>query len=198
MGDAALQAVAELVPTMRESVALVLLSAAASACGASTPRSSAASNDPWTYPIHLGDSRTKAHDLLGSPKRATDVLEEFPKSGVTLWFNTEGKVAKVNLQGVAGALYTGPSSMLADNWIPSDRTLVFGLGASSTGEAFLKTLGPPLDETNGGAAARREIRRVWRREGYVVDATFLGAPRSEGPRTFPTGALLWVEASHGQ
>jgi hypothetical protein len=64
-----------------------------------------------------------------SARRTTAVLEEFPKSSITLWFDFESRVNKVSVHRVAGSLYADQSSMIGDNWIPSDRPLLFGLSA---------------------------------------------------------------------
>ena len=72
------------------------------------------SDGAWTYPLHFGDSRGKVHEVLGSATHTTEVLEEYPLSGVTLWFSPEGRVTKFNFQGAAGALYSD-----GQNWIPS-------------------------------------------------------------------------------
>jgi hypothetical protein len=176
---------------------LILVLPMALGCGSVGSPGQRSDADPWTYPVRLAESRAKAHELLGNPARTTEVLEEFPKSGITLWFDSEGRVTKINLHGIAGALYAGPSSMYGDNWIPSDRSLLLGLNARSTEEEFLRILGPPADQTEAGRATQREVRRVWRRDGYVLDATFLAVERTEAGKTFPKGALLWFEVSRG-
>ena len=118
-------------------------------------------------------------------------------SGVTLWFDPEGRVSKVGLQGAAGALYSGPLSTLGPNWIPSDQSLVFGLTAHSSDRDFARALGAPVSEIEGGSSSRREVRRVWRKSSYLLDATFLGSDRSDSGKTFQNGTLLWVEVSRG-
>jgi hypothetical protein len=120
------------------------------------------------------------------------VLEEFPLSGVTLWFSPEGRVTKLNFQGGAGALYS-----IGPDWIPSDRTVAFGLSARSSEAEFTTRLGAPASETESGSAAAKELRRVWRKDGYVIDALFLGSDRNDLGRAFPKGSLLWVELSPG-
>lgn len=147
---------------------------------------------PWTYAVHLGDSRGRAHELLGNATRTTEVLEEYPLSGVTVWFSPEGRVTKFNFQGSAAALYSS-----GQNWIPSDRTVVFGLTASSSATDFASRLGSPVDESEVGPLAARELRRIWRKEGYLIDALFLASDRTGGGQTFPKGSLLWVELSSG-
>ena len=82
------------------------------------------SRNGWEYPIRLGDPHSKVHQFLGNAARTTEVLEEYPMSGVTTWFDLEGRLAKLNFHGKAGALYSGPNAMMAPNWIPSDRPLI--------------------------------------------------------------------------
>ncbi len=150
------------------------------------------SHSPWTYPLHLGDSREKVHEVLGNAMRTTDVLEEYPLSGVTLWFSPEGRLTKFNFQGAAGALYSG-----SQNWIPSERTVVFGLTARSSDADFAGRLGAPVTESVTGSTAARELRRIWRKDGYLIDGLFLASDRSDLGHTFPRGSLLWVEISPG-
>lgn len=145
---------------------------------------------PWTYPVHLGDSRGKAHELLGNATRTTEVLEEYPLSGVTVWFSPEGRIIRLNFQGSAGALYSS-----GQNWIPSDRAVVFGLTAGSSATDFASRLGAPVNESEVGPLAARELRRIWRKERYLIDALFLASDRTSGGQTFPKGSLLWVELS---
>jgi hypothetical protein len=147
----------------------------------------------WTYPLHLGDSRGEAHAALGNATRTTEVLEEYPLSGVTLWFSPEGRVTKFNFQGAAAVLYSDGGS-----WIPSSRTVVFGLTARSSDADFAGRLGAPVTESEAGApglATARERRRVWRKDGYLIDALFLASDRNHRGQIFPKGSLLWVEIS---
>ena len=153
------------------------------------------SGSSWTYPLRLGDSRGKAHEILGNATRTTEVLEEYPLSGVTLWFSPEGRATKFNFQGSSGLLYSG-----GQNWIPSDRTIVFGLTSRSTDADFLGRLGNPVSENEAGspgAAGAREVRRIWRKGGYLIDALFLASDRSYVGQTLPKGSLVWVEISPG-
>jgi hypothetical protein len=178
-------------------VLFTILFLATSACRSIGSGGNANQGDSWTYPIHLGDSRAKAHQLLGNPIRTTDVLEEYPMSGVTLWFGAEGRISKVGLEGIASSLYTGPVSMIGDNWIPSDRAILFGLNARLTEEEFSRILGTPVDQNEAGRVTEKEVRRVWRRDGYIIDATFLAVARTKEDKMFPKGALLWFAVSRG-
>src|SRR4029453_8674907 len=76
----------------------------------------------WQYPVHLGDSRAKVHELLGGPYDQTlDYREAYPASGVEVWFDPEGRVSKFSFVGEASALYqTFPVQ------IRSDRNLMLG------------------------------------------------------------------------
>jgi hypothetical protein len=76
-------------------------------CGAGqvSPALKAAGPDSWQYPIRLGDTRARVHELLGAASRTTTNLEEYPTSGVDVWFNTEGRVTKLNFAGEASVVY---------------------------------------------------------------------------------------------
>ena len=118
-------------------------------------------------------------------------------SGVTLWFDPGGRLTKINLHGVVGALYSEPNSIVGENWIASDRPLVFGLTAHATESDFASVLGVPVSQNEAGSTNRREVRRVWRKDSYLIDALFLASDRTEDGRKFPKGALLWFEVSRG-
>lgn len=155
------------------------------------------SRNGWEYPIRLGDPRSKVHEFLGNATRTTEVLEEYPMSGVTTWFDLGGRLTKLNFHGEAGALYSGPNSMIAPNWIPSDRPLLFGLTAHADEGDFKRRLGSPINEVEAGPAKAKEVRCVWRKDGYVIDALFLASDREEGGKTFAKGCLVWFEVSPG-
>ena len=180
--------------------AILIATAWFSACDlkdAGSQRIGSDSPSSWAYPLHFGDSRGRAHEVLGPAARTTEVLEEYPMSGVTLWFSPEGRLTKLNFQGSAGALYSGPNSTGGQNWIPSDRSLVFGLTAHANEVDFARLLGAPVSETEAGSAGTRELRRIWRRGGYLIDALFLASARTDLGKTFPRGSLLWLEISPG-
>ena len=103
-----------------------------------------------------------------------------------------GRLTKLNFQGSAGALYSD-----GQNWIPSDRPPVFGLSADANASDFARLLGAPLSENEGGPASRRELRRIWRKDGYLIDGLFLASDRTDIGKTFPNGSLLWFEISPG-
>src|SRR5437867_4147794 len=104
-----------------DTVAAILIAIAwLSACDSKNSRAQPASSDSrssWAYPLDIGDARGRAHEVLGNATRTTEVLEEYPLSGVTLWFSPEGRLTKLNFQGGAGALYSGPNSTTGQNWI---------------------------------------------------------------------------------
>ena len=120
--------------------------AALSACDSkrADQPASGESRGPWTYSLHLGDSRENAHKVLGNATRTTEELEEYPLSGVTLWLSPEGRVTKFNFQGAAGVLYSD-----GQTWIPSDRTVVFGLTAQSSDADFAGRLGEAVFRRGG-------------------------------------------------
>jgi len=147
----------------------------------------------WQYAVRLGDPQSRVHEMLGAASRATSELEEYPLSGVTVWFDREGRVTKLNFAGVASALYGGTSSDL----IPSDRQTLFGL-TGHTGEAeFRRILGVPTIENHERSSTVRELRCVWKKDGYVVDALFLAAERSHEGKRYPMGSLIWFDISRG-
>lgn len=154
----------------------------------------AISPDTWQYPIKLGTPRANVHELLGFASRSTPELEEYPSSGVTVWFDNNNLVTKMNFAGEASAIYSmGPAAAP----IPSDRQVVFGLTGHTDEAGFRRILGSPKRETQERSTANRELHCVWRRDGYAVDALFLVAERSDQGQTYPTGTLVWFEIYRG-
>ena len=150
-------------------------------------------SDSWQYPVRFGDTRARVHELLSNASRMTPELEEYPTSGITVWFDGDGRVRKFNFAGEATAIYSAP-------WfdpIPSNHQLVFGLTSHTDEAGFRRILGVPLRETQVRRTSIRELRCIWRREGYVVDALFLVTPRSHEEKTYRKGSLLWVEVYRG-
>jgi hypothetical protein len=120
----------------------------------------------------------------------TPVLEEYPASGVTVWFNPEGKVAKLNFAGAAISLYSGSKEIIV-----SDRRIVFGLTAHAAETTFHRALGPCTIQREERSAAIRERRCIWRKDGYFIDALFLATDRTYGRTMLPRGTLVWFEVS---
>jgi len=171
------------------------------ACGTNSNDSSSArtdSRDSWQYPLRLGDARARVHEILGNATRTTEVLEEYPMSGVTVWFDSEGRLTKLNFHGEAGALYSGPNSMIGANWIPSDRPVLSGLTSHANEDDFRRLLGSPVREYEAGPSNAKEVRRVWRYGGYLIDALFLVSDRTNEGKTFTKGSLVWFEVSPGR
>jgi hypothetical protein len=169
-------------------------------------------SDRWEYPLHFGASRTTVHRLLGHAARTTEELEEYPMSGITIWLDWEHSLTKFRFQGKAGALFSGPDSIIGTNWIPSDKRFYSGLTAHSSEDDFKRVLGPPVREYSGftlqngardlfekglSGTNKPETRLVWREAGFVIDALFLASGRTEGGKTFEKGSLLWCEVSKG-
>jgi hypothetical protein len=150
--------------------------------------------DTWEYPIRPGIPRAQVHELLGSESRSTRELEEYPPSGVTVWFDNNDKVTKVGFGGDAGAIY-GNSSLQVP--LASDRPLLFGLTGHSGEADFRRALGTPKQEIEEGGRATRELHCIWRKDGYVVDALFLNAERHSAGKNYPPGSLVWFEAYRG-
>jgi len=149
--------------------------------------------DTWQYPVRLGDSRARVHELLGAASRSTLDLEEYPASGVTVWFDTENRVTKPNFAGEASAVYASASF----DPIISEQQLLFGLTGHTDEAGFKRVLGVPARESQERSASVRELRCVWKKDGYLVDALFLVAKRNHEGKTFPKGTLLWFEVFRG-
>ena len=145
----------------------------------------------WEYPIHLGDPRSKVHELLGGPEDPTlNYKEVYPASGVEVWFGREDRVTKFSFIGNAAALYQASAIQ-----IPSARTLMLGLTARSMEADFRRALGPPTQEDLAGQSDARERHCVWKTRGLLIDAQFLAADRTGNGKTFREGALLWFYVS---
>ena len=152
-----------------------------------------AASDPWQYPIKLGDTRARVHELLGAPSHTTAELEEYPPSGLTVWFDLGGRVTKLNFAGAASAIYSGSSSTP----IPSDRQLLFGLTSHTDEAGFRSILGTAARETQERSTNRRELQCVWKKDGYVIEGLFLAAERTYEEKTYASGTLLWIEVYRG-
>ena len=178
------------------SVTLVLLPA----CGTDGKNGSSArtnSRDSWQYPLRFGDARSKVHEILGNAAQTTNILEEYPMSGVTVWFDSEGRLSKFCFHGEAGALYSGPDSTIGANWIPSDSPVLSGLTSHAHEGEFRRLLGSPVREYEADPSNAKEVRRVWRYRGYLIDALFLASGRTSDKNTFTKGSLVWFEVSPG-
>jgi hypothetical protein len=173
--------------------ALVVLSTPALAQSRRDPVADPQADSAWEYPLRLGDSRAATHELLGNATRTTDALEDYPMSGVTVWFDSGGRVAKLNFAGDAAAL----NSVGPFDWIPTDRRLVLGLTAHTDEAGFRRVLGWPIRETQVGPREARQARLVWRSDLYLVDAVFLASDRVQGGKKLAKGCLVWVEVSPG-
>ena len=151
------------------------------------------SSDSWQYPVQLGDPRARVHELLGAPSRTTPELEEYPLSGVTVWFDGESRVTKFNFAGEASAVYSSSSF----DPIPSDRQVLYGLTGYTDEGGFRRALGTPVKEDQERPTSVRELRCVWKRDGYVVDSLFLVAERTHAGKIYHKGNLIWFEISPG-
>jgi hypothetical protein len=153
----------------------------------------AISSDSWQYPVRLGDLREKVHNLLGATSRTTTELEEYPESGLTVWFDRESRVTKLYFAGEAGTVYASASF----DPIISKQQIIFGLTAHTDEAGFKRVLGGPTRESHERSTSVRELRCVWKKDGYVVDALFLAAERNHGGKTLAKGTLLWFEVFRG-
>jgi hypothetical protein len=169
------------------SLALSLL-AACGPSGVEILAGHASRRDTWEYPIRLGDARAKVHQLLGNATRTTELLEEYPMSGVMAWFDPEGRVSKLSFLGEASAIY----SLTPLDSMPSDQPLMFGLTAHTDEAGFRRLLGAPIREV-----MTKELRCVWRRDHYVIDALFAAESVRHEDKMFAKGCLVWFEISPG-
>jgi hypothetical protein len=160
--------------------------------GTPLPAVQVASSDPWQYPLRLGDTKGKVHELLTFAKRPSPDTEEYPSSGLTVLFDDDRRVTKLTFAGPANAIYSETPSAP----ILTDRQILFGL-TTHTGEAdFRRILGAPAREMKGRAGDPKELHCVWKKGGYVVEAFFLSAEITREEK-FPIGSLIRVEVYRG-
>jgi hypothetical protein len=181
----------------RNSISLVLaaalMAASVPACQQASPESVSRSTATWQYPIRLGDTRARVNEFLTMP--AIDdggIHQEYPASGVAIFFDDTGHLAKISIYGPASkviGMRIGGSEIL-----PSNRPVVFGLAGTVNEATFRKVLGRPETETRGP----RERRCVWNKDGYVIDAQFLAIQREDERGTlYSPGTLLWFDITRG-
>jgi TonB family protein len=170
--------------------------------GQSNPRpvDTRPSADPWQYPIRLGDTRVQVHTLLSAATRSDSILEEYPASGVSLWFDSRDRVTKLNFIGPASGPYWG-----AVEEMPSDRLLLFGLTARSDEHAFRQALGDPRELPRSGVCGRSDRHLIWKKSGYVVDGLFFLEVHDPSlswkdclpQKAYRPGTLVWFEVYRG-
>jgi hypothetical protein len=150
-------------------------------------------SESWQYPVRLGDSRAKVHELLGAASRSTDVLEEYPSSGVSVWYNEEGRLNKIWFAGEGCSIYSGNDGIQRDP-LPTDHQIIFGITGHSKESGFREILGPPQKNEKEG---HQEVRCIWRSQGYLIDALFLAVDYQQdiGGRVSAKekGTLIWFE-----
>lgn len=145
----------------------------------------------WEYPIHLGDTRSRVHELLGAPENpALEYKGVFPASGIEVWFGRDDRVTKLSFIGEAAALYR-----TSDLQIPSARYLMLGLTAHSSEIDFRRALGPPVLEDLAGRPDATERHCAWKTKDLLIDAEFLASDRTEDGKTYGQGTLLWFYVS---
>jgi hypothetical protein len=152
-----------------------------------------ASSDPWQYPLRLGDTRAKVHELLSAPRRTTKDLEEYPASGVTVAFDDDRRVTKLNFAGPASEVASdGPPTILAE------RPLLFDLTSHTDETGFRRVLGMPARETQERSPNQKDsLHCIWKKDGYVVEGFFLTSERVHDTTRLPTGSLIRVEVYRG-
>jgi len=152
------------------------------------------SGDGWRYPVKLGDTRERVSEVLSYPSRETPSMAEYPKAGVTAWFDQTGRVSKLAFLGEASRLYT--SDPVGIFPIRPPIGVVFTLTGESTEADFRKVLGNPATEAEVPARGR-ERRRIWKSRGYVIEGLFLVEAQSEAGKTYQPGTLVWFEVTRG-
>jgi hypothetical protein len=185
---------------MRRNLILTTLILAASAHLPAQQKPSASQTDPWQYPIRLGDTRSQVHTLLSAATRSDAILEEYPASGVSLWFDSQDRVTKLNFIGRAAEPYHS-----AEAEMPSDQPLLFGLTAASDEKAFRRVLGEPRELSLSGTCGRRERHLIWKKAGFVIDGFFFLEVHEPGPswkdcspgKAYPVGTLVWSDVYRG-
>jgi hypothetical protein len=126
------------------------------------------------------------------------MLEEYPLSGVTVWFDAEGRVSKLNFLGAVGQFRYGVGAA-----ITSERPVLLGVTAQMDEAAFRRALGPPkLDwidpatvEIELGRTLVRERRCIRKLSGFVLDAMF--ASEDQATKRQPQGGLIWFDVFRG-
>jgi hypothetical protein len=139
---------------------------------------------------------------LGGAERSDSILEEYPASGVTLWFDPDNRVTKLNFFGEAAGAYRTSFEQTF-----SDQPLLFGLTARSDEAAFRKVFGEPRQEQSQGLPGRRERRLVWKKAGYVIDGLFFVEvykspyvckdPCDISTEVYRPGTLVWLDVYRG-
>ena len=147
---------------------------------------------PWQYPIHLGDTRAQVHALLGAASRSDSILEEYPASGVTLWFDQNNRVTKLNFIGQAAECYRTTSEQML-----SDQALEFGLTANSNESSFRQAFGKPRVEECDRRGSGTAAATCGRKRDTLIDGLFFVREYGDKPPPYPPGTLVWFEIYRG-
>ena len=156
-------------------------------------RNSVERSSSWDYPIELGDPHARVQELLGGPSHFSPELEDYPSSGLAIWFDHQRRVSKLMFYGAGSTLY----ALRAGEILVSPRAVLFGLTPRSDEEEFQRALGAPITTRPERATAVGEWRSVWRKDGFVLDALFLRAARMKDKAAYPPGTLVWFEVYRG-
>jgi hypothetical protein len=152
-----------------------------------------APSEPWQYPLRLGDTRSKVHELLSSPKRTTKDLEEYPASGVTVSFDDDRRVTKLGFAGTASEISSDETPTIL-----TDRPLLFGLTSHTDEAGFRRVLGMPARETQEHSANQKDLLHcIWKKDGYIIEGFFLSSQKAQTQTSLPTGSLIRVEVYRG-
>jgi len=121
-------------------------------------------------------------------------MAEYPRAGVSVWFDHAGRVSKLAFLGEASRLYTSdPVGILP---VGPPVGVMSTLTGESTEADFRKALGNPASEVEVPARGR-ERRCIWKSRGYVIEGMFLVEAQREAGKTYQPGTLVWFEVTKG-
>jgi hypothetical protein len=174
------------------SVLLLLgLTLGAAGCGSLKERTV----DPaqtWEYPLRLGDTRTRVHERLGIPTRATEDLDEYYVLGISVWYDSKARIAEFAFAGAAVGIDLLYGHPYPDLWL-SDRIILRGLTTQSDETAFRRALGEPgREETYTGLLQKKVRLRVcrWRIDDIEIRAQFVAQDEREDREQVSAGTLV--------
>ena len=116
-------------------------------------------------------------------------------------FDGDGRVVKLS--------FTGPANVIQFPYIPSDRAIVRDLSGHSTEQDFRRAFGRAVSERQLSIGAqvwdenRNRLRSlsgvavVWRQDGYVLEAQFVGEERGSRGNPYEKGTLSSFEIYRG-
>lgn len=175
-------------------------------------------NDPWEYPIKVGDSIFIVHKYLSGPSYPDVRSEKYPKSGVTIYYSGRN-VSQITFTGEAAALISVLHPVWEDE-ILYDKPFFAGITAHSNDDKFKRVLGPPLKEYADNRNYKgfrptveilgkeifikpapilvlERLHQTWEKDGYLIEASFINFDSTYQDKVFKKGTLLWVTFLRG-